>query len=810
MIYRISPIAAGLVSILGLWQTAFGETKLEEIVVTAQVREQSLQDVPISITAYSGDYIQEFGYGRLQDLSALVPNVSVTETATGDFISIRGINSGINIGFEQSVGTFIDGVYYGRDVQSRARFLDMERLEVLRGPQSTYFGNNTIGGALSLTTRKPGDVVEGYVKGYWGGADADYDLELALGGPVTETLALRGAAKFNGYEGFLKNQTHGGRKEPDEDSQAYRITGVWTPNDRFDATLKAESSTFEQVGVNKEATDCPPPVMFDGQIPSISCNLVLGGAFTPPFNMPDPTFEDLLDGNSHRGEDGVNDAGVTEGVSTLGDFVDLGMNNYALTMNYDIGEHTLTSITAYNEYSMDRATDIDQFPIAFIIVSDPTEFDQFSQELRLTSPTLGRIEYIAGLYYQSSELETNEVLAVPVGFPYPGGIQQYTLFHQDTKSVSVFGSLTWNISDSLRTTFGGRFTQVDKDTDRRQTWSRIATNPDPSTAPPDFTLDGNILAGTFSHPLLSESRTDSEFTPSVNVQYDLNDNAMLYASYAEGFKAGGYDQRALDGENFTRGFEPENVDSVELGAKTSWLDGKLDVNIAAFYSEYDNLQVSEYRGVGIQFFVRNAASAISKGVELEARWAATDRLTASLAFSYLDAYYDDWANGPCNIFDLLDPPVGVESCSDPEPGENPSKDVSGNVLIYAPKRSGNIGLDYTYPFSNGLHLTTNLTLAYSSEYSTRSDNDPRLYGGRVNDNWDGLTRSDGDIKSKPYTKLDMRIGLGGDRWEVALIGKNINDVKTTNLNNGLPSSSGSRYRTVERERYYLIQASYDF
>ena len=172
-------------------QVGSEQRTFEEIVVTAQKREQSLQDVPISITTIQGDFIQQFGIARLQDLTALIPNVSVTETATADFISIRGINSGVNIGFEQSVGTFIDGVYFGRDAQSRARFLDMERLEVLRGPQSTYFGNNTIAGALSLTTRKPRDEFEAYARGVYGPSDEDYDVEIAAGGPITDTFGLR-------------------------------------------------------------------------------------------------------------------------------------------------------------------------------------------------------------------------------------------------------------------------------------------------------------------------------------------------------------------------------------------------------------------------------------------------------------------------------------------------------------------------------------------------------------------------------------------------------------------------------------------
>lgn len=808
---RVSQIAAILIYVFGsgLSQTAVGQAEsekspLQEIVVTAQIREQSLQDVPISITSVTGDFIQSNAIARLEDLTALMPNVSITEAFTTDFITIRGINSGINIGFEQSVGTFIDGVYFGRDAQSRARLLDTERLEVLRGPQSTYFGNNTIGGALSVTTRKPGDVFEGYVRGHYGATEKDYDLEIAGGGPLSDTFGLRGAAKFNGYEGFLTNRTQGGRKEPDEESEAYRITGVWTPNERFDATLKAEYSKFEQLGSIQEATDCPQPQVFaDAGVVAISCGLTLGGAAVPPFDVPDPTFEDEVDGNSHRGENAVGNKG---GVSALGDFGQLETHVYALTMNYDFSDHTLTSITAYNDYSTKRGTDIDQLPISFIVVNNPTDFDQFSQELRITSPMLGQFEYIAGAYYQSSTVETPEVIAVALDFPFPGGIQQYNFFEQDSETFAIFGSLTWYISDAWRMTFGGRYTDVEKDAKRRQTLSRIATNPDPATGVPDPTLDGNLLTGTFSHPLLEVSREDSEFTPAINFQYDWTDDVMIYGSYAEGFKAGGFDQRALDGSEFLLGFQPENVDAYEFGAKTTWLDGRLDANIAVFYSQYDNLQVSEYRGSGLLFFVRNAASAIIRGVELETRWAISDRWTANLGIAYLDAYYDDWPNGPCHLFDLIDP--DVPSCSAPEPDENPSKDASGGVLTYAPDWSGSLAVDYVAPMSNGLEFFADVTVPFSTEFSTRADNDPRLYGGKVHDKWDGLERNDSAIKSKPYAKLNARIGVRGDRWEVAFVGKNLTDVKTVNQANGVPSSPGTRYRALDRQRYFLVQASY--
>ena len=180
------------------------ERALEEVVVTAQKREQSLNDVPISVVAISGEEISKGNIENLEDLSAKLPAITVTEAAAGDQIFIRGIGSGINSGFEQSVGTFIDGVYFGRGRQSVSQFLDIDHVEVLKGPQSTYFGNNTIGGAINILARKPGTKWEGYVNALYEVEHDEYDLQIAGGGPVNDVLGVRIAGRYRNIDGWLK------------------------------------------------------------------------------------------------------------------------------------------------------------------------------------------------------------------------------------------------------------------------------------------------------------------------------------------------------------------------------------------------------------------------------------------------------------------------------------------------------------------------------------------------------------------------------------------------------------------------------
>jgi len=760
MKHRISPITAVLVCGLGLGlsNTVFSQAVLEEIIVTAQKREQSLLDVPISVNVVGGEYIANFDINRAEDLMTQVPNLIITEAISSDRISLRGISSGFNLGFEQSVGTFIDGIYHGRDYQSRGRFLDIERIEVLRGPQSTYFGNNTIAGALSVTTRKPGDTFEGFINASFNpGDEADKNIEVAVGGPVTDTFGLRGAVKWDDYDGFIENRILN-VKEDRRTTLIGRLIGVWQPTDAFELMFKAELSENEQRGRAKEVFDCPPPPS-SGRV-GPACFLILAQQGPPLFLTP-PGSE--IDGFTERGSIGG------QGVGTLPDFVDLNTELYQLNLDYDVFGHTLTSITAFSGYDAVRSTDVDAGPSSFLHLFDTADFEQWSQELRLSSPTDGRFEYLVGFYYQSGNFIVDEQLNLSTLAPQ----QQDTFFDQDAETISPFGSLTWNVTDAFRGTVGLRYTRVEKDL------MRSLDIVDPATRAPLPGLEGTFPLGAFPHPLTAYSRSDDDWTPSINLQYDLTEDAMVYASYAEGFKAGGFDQRSTVGDPDAITFAPESVDAYEIGAKTSWFDDALNVSLTAFRSEYTDLQISLSTGVGVFFFVDNAAGATTQGLELDTRWAVTDRLTLGLAAAYLDTEYDEFPLGPCDHFDILNRAPGC-----PFPGQ----DFAGNELPYSPKWSGNFNLDHVYAFGNNWTLTSNLTVQFTDEYFTRVSLDPR-----------GV--QDG------FVKLDARVALGKDKWDLAVIGKNLTD-EDTGIYTPLPTSTSSGTLQRHRERYFLLQGIY--
>ena len=353
---------------------------MEEILITAQKREQSLQEVPISVSTVSGNALQAQNLGEMEAMSAQLPNIHISESAIGDKLFIRGIGSGINPGFEQSVGTFIDGVYYGRSLQTRSQFLDIERIEVLRGPQSTFFGNNAIAGALNITTRRPTDELSGYVNTFYEFEHNERHYEGAIGGALSDTLSARVSGLVSGLDGWVDN-LNTGQSEGEERNRALRGSFLFTPNETFDALWKVEGGSFEVLGRNLQTLDCPPTTGPAGTC-AVTAAPVLA-AFGPAFATPlFPNFDDDFDMNTQY--NGPVPARFTQAVNTLGagearlpipapvdalsqrDLGDLQNINTTLTLNWHLAAHTLTAVSGFSEYEFDfrQPTDFVPLPLA--------------------------------------------------------------------------------------------------------------------------------------------------------------------------------------------------------------------------------------------------------------------------------------------------------------------------------------------------------------------------------------------------------------------------------------------------------------
>jgi outer membrane receptor protein involved in Fe transport len=412
-------------------ESAPAETRtLEEIIVTAQIREQGLRDVPISMSVTSGETINNNAILELEDLSAQVPGFTVTEAAISTLVFVRGLGSGINQGFEQSVGMYIDGIYAGRGRQYRSSFLDIQRVELLKGPQGILFGKNTIAGAINISTAQPTDEFEAYLTGRVDADHGEHDLTAVFSGPLSETLSARFAARTGGFDGWMYNSAVG-RDESGIDETVARGSLRWTPNDRIEVIAKLEYSEYEVDGRTTQITE--------------------GGFFMPLFQFFDPAFEDSLDEHKSVGGIGL-------------DHSETRTNNAALTVNYEHDNFTLTSITGYSEYDYLDRLDIDFGPVPYLFQTEPQDFKQFSQEIRLVSPLNDQFEFVTGLYFENAKLRNQKAVdanLAPLAVALPP-TTRYIGFNQDSDSWAVFGQGTWHLRDDLRLNAGIRYTDEEK------------------------------------------------------------------------------------------------------------------------------------------------------------------------------------------------------------------------------------------------------------------------------------------------------------------------------------------------------------
>ena len=707
---------------------------LEEVVVTAQKRAQSLQDVPISVSVTSGEQLENFAIAGMEELSSSIPNVTIAENATQDSITIRGIGSGANHGFEQSVGTFIDGVYFGRGRSSRSPFLDVERVEVLKGPQGVLFGKNTIAGALNITTRKATDEFEGYVEGEYFEGDESYGVTAVVSGPLSDNVSARLVGKYHESDGFVENIAVGGDDQETEET-VLRGSLVWAASDRLEISLKAAVSSYDVDGRHMQ--------------------LVEGGPIRPLYESVDPNYEQKLDYKRS-----VNNPIF----GTEFDYTDA--ENFTATLNYDFDSVRLVSSTAYVGYDYENNIPAN-FAANIETAAKRYEEDQsqFSQELRLESSGEGSLEYILGVFYQTEEIDHlqhfdfDTLQGIADGFPLPPFVGRSTFdLDQDTDSFAAFGQATWNFSDSLRATLGLRYTRDEKDLD----FSRETS--------------GALPFPTYS---LKDSRTDSDVTPSVNAQYDLSDDTMIYASFSQGFKSGGFDFES--GEDF----EEETVDAWEVGIKSSLAGGSVELNASIFRSEFSDLQVAAWNGTA--FVTSNAAEALTQGIEIDGRWQIGDNWMLSGAVGFLDAEYDDFSEAVCTaaqqVSHAQDTGMSPATCT---------QDLSGKALQFSPDWAGTVSLEYYNTFDNGFELTAIANADFSDAYYTALDLDPHS-------------------KQDSFTKINARIQLAADAgWSVALVGKNLTDEKTTTWVNDVPFFRGAFFGSIDPGRSIGVQARYAF
>ena len=673
-----------------------GANMIEEVTVTATRRETQLMDTPVSMTALSGDTLESRGIKSPTDLENEVPNLSLERIGGAIQIRIRGITSNdISEKGDPSVAFMMDGVYISRPQAIDTGFYDINRVEVLRGPQGTLYGRNTTAGVVHVITNKPVlDEFSGRISASYGNYDST-STDGYVNFAVTDTLAIRASGNFDRRNNYL-NLAPGddAKNDPVRDNKAGRLQAYWEPSNKFDLLLRTDFSNLkgsrivELLGAEFYDLSDPSRPRWDGD-----------------GNTDDLLTRSLDIAYVPAAEYGV---GVTSSSSPA---VDNDAWSFETEANWNLGAVTATYVGSFREYQTNENIPVDFRGLLNLARTYSADYQQQSHELRFTFDGGERLQAQTGLYYfqEEADIEFN-ILEAPI-FPTP--VNQ-TTNSVDTNSIAVYGELTVGLTDRSRLTLGGRYTDDDKERFGNVAFQQT-TEFNPSAG--DFALqnaaeiDGNI--------------TDSKFTWRTGLEFDVLDSALLFVNVAEGYKAGGFGNGCVEGAvtngelcNNPKGkgflfYEPEELTSYEIGFKNRFNDA-FQVSSSLFHYDYTNLQLSALaftNGVP-QNYTTNAGKAEVDGLEVEATYALNERHRFDLAYTWLDAKYTEYCP-----FDDTDSDVapGPSGCIE-------ATNLADTELDRSPKSTFMLGYSYFLPFKNGGSIQADIRSKYSTEYNLRVNN----------------------------------------------------------------------------------------
>ena len=651
---------------------------LEEIIVTAQKRVQNIQDIPVAVTALSGEHLVEHGITDMFDLQQSAPGLIVdqSQTATTANFSIRGVGtSSQNFGLESSVGLYVDGVYRARQSAMINELVDVERVEVLRGPQGTLFGRNTSSGAVLLNTVAPDHDTDGYLEMAYGNLDL-FSANGAFGGSLVEgVLAVRVTGFTTSRDGFVDAVGQGEALINDRNRQGGRAQMLYTPTDDVSLRVILDYSEIDEVCC-AAATYRNNYFSFNGRPGS---DALLAGLGVP-----------LLD------EDRFTDYVVQVNNVPLSENEDSGVS---AELNWDIGAtDTLTSISAYRTFNTTDDADVDFNAADIASRFNRGESEMFSQEIRLTG-SRGRIDYLAGAYYFTQNLnswattglgrdfeafvlngtpELGELVnglnllsaftggAIPRAGPLvpPGGSARDVML-QDHEAWAVFSQIDVQVLEQWRLSAGLRYTDEKKDLTGRFTQDNAGPAPDLTAIGTNLFLASQGLAplnpallaplaypgwGFYLQPVFAprpdvdETLEDDQVTWNARLSWTPNDDMLVYAGYATGFKSGGTNTDRIPAQ-FSQVFGAEKTNAFEIGAKLAFPQHNLRVNLALHYTTVEDFQSNAFTGTG--FNLRNAGELEARGGELEVAWAPVAGLVLNGAYVYNDTEFKEFEQANC-------------------------------------------------------------------------------------------------------------------------------------------------------------------
>ena len=642
---------------------------LEEVIVSAQKRDESVQDIPVSVTAISASMIEELGIEDTTDVVRVSPSLTVVQSnnKTNSAFSIRGIGTNVfGIGVEQAVAMVVDDVAMPQQGQSILGLSDVERIEVLRGPQSTLFGKAASAGVISITTRAPSEEFEGTVA-LTATDEESYEIQGTVSGPITDNLAYRLTGLWSDRDGYIDNLTTG---EPD-------LGGGETEQVRGKLRWHVSDTIVADLGAHYYKED-------DNQCCGRIFSHVEEGAQFLGF-IP----EDFLVGIT------PSDYNKKIRIDTVPDST-TDSSGANLRLSFDIGEFNLLSITAYDEWEYENNEDVDFSDLDVLkYISNETggfssnswrELDFFSQEFRLLSPIHERYDYLIGMYYSDMEIERGFFRNLPIA---PSDYEASA----KTEYLGLFGQLNWRFAEKWSTSLGLRYFEEEIE-----------------AAAIDFAVaDPQTIAG---------DDKDDDIVGKLALQYFVNDDTMLFASYSRGYKGQAFDITASFNEfKAENPAEPEISDAFEVGFKSTLLDQRLQLNVTAFHTTYEDFQVQgsfiDEDGIG-QFELLNAGELITQGVELEATTLLSETLTLTFNGAYMDTEVNDFDGARC-----WPGQTEEEGCIDN------TQDIDGGVLPNAPEWRYALIFDYRQPLNSvSFDFFGNIAYTWQDEVQFGIDQNP--------------------------------------------------------------------------------------
>lgn len=712
--------------------TAYAQTEgIDEIIVTAQKREESLKDIPLSVGVISASLLEDSQIGEFDDLTNIAPSVTFAPlNARSASVFIRGIGTvGFQSGMEPTISTVLDGVALGRGGSFLIDLADIERIEVLRGPQSTLFGKNASGGVINIITQAPSDEFGGSVEALVA-EGGEHRLKGTITGPLAEGLAASLTGFYKSFDGIGTNLVL---------NEGVRKTESWGVRGKL--RYSGERATATMVVDYQEKTALNNIWSIGRAVnPVYAADLAAAGVVVNEENA------DVATGSpsSNASENG--------GIS--------------LTVDYDLGAATLTSITAYRNWQVEHSADVDGLPFLtptfghgipavagfglstiFNLNQGTTETNQFSQELRIANDEPAKIDYLAGVFYWRQTLDRffergletclaglpdGTCFFAPDAFPAAGFSASYGFFNTEviTKNMSAFGQLTWNVSDRTRLLAGARITKdILSYTFDRPTGALLF----PSVAPFTGQDDGNKTA----------------FSGKLSAQYDLNDATMVYASYSRGYKSPAWDI-VFDTSATTAAIQPvkeETADAFEMGLKKYLSNGKGFVALSAYHVDFDNYQGQSFDALTNSFRLTSAGKVRTKGLELDLMLHPTDNLSLSGGLALTDAEFVEFPTARC-----YPGQTSAQGCN------GGLQDLAGGRLINSPKFKLNLLGRYDHDFSGPLSGFATLGLNWQSSQQFSLNQNP-------------------DTLQEGYAILNASLGVKPDdgQWVATVFVKNIGD-----------------------------------